>query len=134
MSGEWKDPHQRFELLHKLLQRTHREELKLAKVTVPHFVKNSKLSGFVYKNTPLKRANPLDQSAYIWARNLAALRKYQCPILFCEPYVMNSKEDYDYIQAGDYEGTRTFNQKSRPSIYEEYAEAVVEGILDYYVK
>ena len=36
------------------------------------------------------------------------------------------------IGAGDYEGMRTVNGVERPSIYREYVDGVVEGLLEYY--
>ncbi len=127
MPKEWGDGEQRLALLHKLFQRAHKEELQLAKVTVPAFTKRTRLSGYVYRGA-LGNVNAMDRNAFIWARNLAALRMYQCPVLFCEPYVMNGKADYVHIQAGDYTGKRLINGELRPSIYEEYAAAVTEGI------
>ena len=52
---------------------------------------------------------------------------YQCPVVYFEPYVMNSHEVFARIQAGDYEGTRPINGIERPSIYREYVDSVVEG-------
>src|SRR4029077_10569199 len=59
---------------------------------------------------------------------------YRCPVVYCEPYVMNSKDAFARIQAGDYEGTRTINGIERKSIYREYADSVVDGLVDYYLK
>ena len=61
-----------------------------------------------------------------------ATRLYQCPAVYLEPYVMNSHEVFARVQAGDYDGTRKINGNEQPSIFREYADAVVEGLLDYY--
>jgi osmotically-inducible protein OsmY len=45
---------------------------------------------------------------------------------------MNSRQDYARIQAGDYKGTKTINGTSRQSIYREYADAMAQGLVDYY--
>ena len=45
---------------------------------------------------------------------------------------MNSRFVFARIQAGDYEGKRDFGGVMRKSIYREYADAVAEGILEYY--
>jgi hypothetical protein len=45
---------------------------------------------------------------------------------------MNSRDVYQRIQAGDYEGTRKINGVVRPSIYREYVEAVANGLTEYY--
>ena len=47
---------------------------------------------------------------------------------------MNSQEVFARIQAGDYEGTRVFNGVERKSIIREYADGVLEGLVDYYRK
>ncbi len=71
-------------------------------------------------------------SGYVYARNLMATRLYACPVVYLEPYVMNSREVFARVQAGDYEGARKIEGKERPSIFREYADGVVDGLLDYY--
>ena len=71
-------------------------------------------------------------SGYVYARNLVATRVYKCPVVYFEPYVMNSHEVFARIQAGDYEGTKQINGVERPSIYREYVDSVVEGLVEYY--
>ncbi|MFL6598482.1 MAG: hypothetical protein ACJ8KF_11070, partial [Chthoniobacterales bacterium] len=70
-------------------------------------------------------------SGYVYARNLLATRLYRCPVVYCEPYVMNSKDVFTRIQAGDYEGTRKINGVERKSIFREYADNVTDGIVEY---
>ena len=60
-----------------------------------------------------------------------ATRLYKYPTVYLEPYVMNSQEVFARIQAGDYDGTRNINGKEQPSIFREYTDSVVEGLLDY---
>jgi len=50
----------------------------------------------------------------------AALR---CPVVIGEPYVMNSKDGFARIEAGDYDGTKEINGVQRKSIFREYATA-----------
>jgi len=45
---------------------------------------------------------------------------------------MNSQEDHQRIQAGDYEGMREVAGKSRPSIFREYADAAALGMRRFY--
>jgi phage shock protein PspC (stress-responsive transcriptional regulator) len=45
---------------------------------------------------------------------------------------MNSNDVFARVQAGDYEGTRAINGVERPSIYREYVDGVVEGLVEYY--
>jgi hypothetical protein len=73
-------------------------------------------------------------SGYVYARNLLATRLYRCPVVYCEPYVMNSKDVFARIQAGDYEGVRNVNGVERRSIFHEYADSVVDGLVEYYSK
>ena len=70
----------------------------------------------------------------MYARNLLATRLYRCPIVYCEPYVMNSKDGFARIQAGDYVGTRNINGVERISIFREYADSVADGLVEYYRK
>jgi hypothetical protein len=74
----------------------------------------------------------MDEEGFIWARNLLANRLYECPTIFLEPYRMNNEESYARMQAGDYPGEREVAGKMRKSIFREYADAVVEGLADYY--
>ncbi len=68
----------------------------------------------------------------VWARNLLANRLYQCPVIFMEPYTMNSTEFIARHKAGDYEGLRMIDGKMRLSVYREYAQAVADGLVAYY--
>jgi len=71
-------------------------------------------------------------SGYVYARNLLATRIYRCPVVYCEPYVMNSNDAFARIQAGDYEGMRNVNGMERKSIFREYADSVANGLVEYY--
>jgi N-acetylmuramoyl-L-alanine amidase len=122
---------QRFALLQKLLQRTHQEEALIGASVADTFAEISGLPPYIYPQES-KSARPVAGHPYLWARNLLANRLYDCPVIFMEPYVMNSTTDYARIQAGDYQGLREINGKMRPSIFHEYAEAVAEGLKKYY--
>lgn len=122
---------QRFALLKKLLQRSHEEEVSVGSTVADSFAKASGLPPYLYQPESLNvRAIP-DQP-YLWARNLLANRLYDCPVIFMEPYVMNSTIDYARIQAGDYEGVREINGRAQPSILREYADALAEGLAKHY--
>jgi N-acetylmuramoyl-L-alanine amidase len=122
---------QRFALLKKLLQRTHQEEVRIGSTVAADFAKASGLPPYVYPaQSPNVRAVP-DQP-YLWVRNLLANRLYDCPVIFMEPYVMNSTIDYPRIQAGDYEGIREIGGKMQASILREYADALVTGLVTHY--
>ncbi|HEY2123763.1 MAG TPA: hypothetical protein VGH07_09235, partial [Chthoniobacterales bacterium] len=65
---------------------------------------------------------------------LLANRLYECPVIYIEPYVMNSEETFARIQAGEYEGLRNFGGVMRPNIFEEYVDGVVEGLAAYFAQ
>ena len=119
----------RFEMLLRLLGRTGPEELAAAEPVAAALAAATGLPPFQYTgpNALHVGANPA-----VWARNLLANRLYGCPVVYAEPYVMNSPEVYARVQAGDYEGTRDFGGVPRVSIVREYAEAVANGLAAYY--
>jgi hypothetical protein len=119
----------RFEMLTKLLNRSHVEELAVADTVAPVLARATGLPAYVYKGENAVLAGP---DPYVWERNLLANRIDQCPVLYIEPYVMNSPGVFARIQAGDYEGTREIDGVPRPSIFREYAGAVAEGLENYY--
>ena len=122
---------QRFTLLEKLLQRTHEEEVLVGATVSKTFAEISGLPPYVYPPAS-KSVRSIAEQPYLWVRNLLANRLYNCPVIFMEPYVMNSTLDHARIQAGDYEGLREVAGKMRPSIFREYADAVTEGFKRHY--
>lgn len=120
---------QRFEMLHKLLSRSLEEEAPVSESLARSLAAATKLPPFIYKGSNAVRVGEGD---YVWGRNLLANRLFQCPVVYAEPYVMNSRQDYARIQAGDYKGTRIFGGVPRKSIYREYADAMADGIVAYY--
>jgi N-acetylmuramoyl-L-alanine amidase len=122
---------QRFALLRKLLQRTHHHQVTVGASIAESFAKMSGLPPYLYLPES-KTALPIAQQPYLWVRNLLANRLYDCPVIFMEPYVMNSTTDYARIQAGDYVGTREVSGKMQPSIFREYSDSVAEGLARYY--
>ncbi|MEY2504190.1 MAG: hypothetical protein QOG27_470 [Verrucomicrobiota bacterium] len=119
----------RFEMLRRLLTRSFDEEIAIADVAALALAKKSGLPAYEYTRDIVTRAGT---SGYVYARNLAATRLYQCPVVYFEPYVMNSIDGFARIQAGDYEGKRVVNGIERASIYREYVDGVVEGLVEYY--
>ena len=122
---------QRHDLLLKLLQGVHEEERKLSASVAAAFVEKNPMPPYLYDPLAKNHRN-VDGNPYLWARNLLANRLYQCPVIYFEPYVMNSTDDHARIQAGDYEGLREVAGKMRPSIFREYAEAATLGMQRYY--
>lgn len=124
---------QRFALLEKLLRRTHEEEALVGASVADTFAALTHLPPFVYA-AGSGTALPVNGHPYLWARNLLANRLYDCPVLFMEPYVMNSTTDYPRLQAGDYDGLREINGKTQPSIFREYADALTQALARHYAQ
>jgi hypothetical protein len=118
----------RFEMLLKLLSRAFPEELAITETVSAALSRATGLPAYEY---PGQNALRVGQTPYVWARNLLANRLYRAPVIFLEPYVMNSHEVWERVQLGDYEGERKLAGTSRKSLVEEYAQAVVEGLRDY---
>ena len=120
---------QRFEMLMKLLGRTFPEELAVTRAVMETMVRDTGLPPYTYAGS---NAVKVSDSPYIWGRNLLANRLFRSPTVYLEPYVMNSRAVHDRIQAGDYDGVRTFDGVKRKSIFREYADSVVAGLVNYY--
>ena len=119
----------RFEMLRRLLSRTHDEELPLAEKLAATMAKRTQLPPYEYTT---ENVTKIGATGYVYARNLIATRLYEAPVIYFEPYVMNSDEVFWRIQEGDYEGYRNVNGTTRPSIFREYADSVLEGLKEYY--
>ncbi len=122
---------ERFEMLQKLLSQSFPEEADLGETIAGTIAKATGLPPYHYKTD---NVTPVGTSGYVYARNLLATRLYQCPTVYLEPYVMNSREVFARVRAGDYQGTREVAGKKRPNIYQEYVDGVVDGLLEYVKK
>ena len=131
-SDEISHDDERFEMLMKILQRSHEEEKAMGMYIAQSLGATTKLPPYEYVNAG-HRARKVEDIPGLWLRNLLANRIYQCPVIFLEPYVMNNQEVYERIQLGDYKGTKPVNGVDKRSIYREYAEAVVTALKDYYL-
>lgn len=120
---------QRFTMLNKLLSRAYREELAVTEAVAASMARATGLPAYVYQSDNVVK---LGSSPYVWGRNLLANRLFDCPVVFAEPYVMNSRDVFARIQAGDYSGERAVGGRMRPSIYREYADSVTAGLVEYY--
>jgi len=118
----------RHDMLLKLLNRSARVELPLSERVAASLSRATGLPPYEYHSGKARAT----RSPYVWMRNLLANRLYLCPVVYCEPYVMNSQAVFDRVQLGDYEGTRPIDGVERKSLYREYADAVAEGVADYF--
>lgn len=120
----------RHEMLLRLLNRCAPVDLGVSTRVAASLARATGLPPYEYHGTKALAT----QSPYVWTRNLLASRLYRCPVLYCEPYVMNSQAVFDRVQMGDYEGVRTIGGELRKSIYREYADAVAEGVAGYFAE
>jgi N-acetylmuramoyl-L-alanine amidase len=127
--GELMHEDERYTMLVKLLGGTHAEELGASESVARSLAAATGLPPFLYHST---NAIPASSNPYLWVRNLLANRLFECPVVYCEPYVMNSRPVFNRIQIGDYSGRRNVGGVTMPSIYREYADAVAQGLADYY--
>jgi N-acetylmuramoyl-L-alanine amidase len=121
---------QRFTMIKKLLSHTHEEEAFVGSTIADTYAEISQLPPYVYP--PGGSVLSVGGHPFLWARNLLANRLYDCPVIYMEPYVMNSSQDYARIQAGDYDGVKEIEGQLRPSIFREYADALAEGLRRHY--
>ena len=128
-AGELRFDDQRFEMLLRLLTRSHAEELAAAAPLAKALADATGLPPFTYFGGNAARAGT---SEYLWARNLLANRIFECPVVYLEPYRMNNADVYARIQAGDYDGEREVAGKMRRSIFREYADAIVAGVRAHF--
>ncbi|MGC6425468.1 MAG: N-acetylmuramoyl-L-alanine amidase [Akkermansiaceae bacterium] len=120
---------ERFQMLQKLLSGTIEEEIPLARAIAKSFAEHTRLPAYEY---PPDHPFSVRIDDFIFARNLLANRLYQCPVIFLEPYTMNSTEFIARHKAGDYEGLKKIEGRKRLSVYREYALAVADGIVTHY--
>jgi len=92
---------ERFEMIRRLLSRAGDEELPLADTIATAMARETGLPAYQYPTD--NYATHVGASGYVYARNLLATRLYRCPVVYCEPYVMNNQEVFDRVQAGEYE-------------------------------
>jgi len=117
--GELAFDDQRLQMLDKLLSGAWREERGLAGAMAASFREVNGLPPHVYLGDNAVRIN---DDPYVWARNLAANRLYQCPTVFLEPCVANSKDFYPRFIADP------------DALADEYASAVIKALRSYYAQ
>ena len=119
----------RFEMFNRLFHRMHDVELPLAEAVGKAMADSTGLPPYVY-TTP--NARLVGVTGYVYARNLLANRIYDCPVIYLEPYVMNNAETYQRLLQGPYVGRTLTSGRLRTSIYEDYAQGVLNGLVNYY--
>ncbi len=129
-NGEVKEDDVRFDMLYRLLQRMYYPELEMSEAVAQAMRTETSLPAFKgYTNGSGKR---VCDDPYIYARNLLGNRLFMCPVVFLEPYCMNNRTVYYRIQAGEYEGMKEFGGRMRKNIFQEYADGITNGLVDYF--
>ncbi len=119
----------RLQLFKKLLSRNHEQEIPLSDAVAASLLKKTGLPAFSYGG---KNASKQGETPAVWARNLLANRLYDGPVVFLEAYCTNSEAAYERLQVDDYQGVRDIGGEMRMSLTSEYAEGILEGLIDYY--
>ena len=127
------DPHQRLRLLTKLFENVTPIETRVAVSIAAQFKAVTGYPPVQYGNSANTRSVG-GANAYVVARNLAFSREHDGPVVVTEPYFMNERSTLLRLLAGDYNGTRLVAGKERISIFREYADCVVQGLIDAYAR
>jgi N-acetylmuramoyl-L-alanine amidase len=128
---EAQDPTQQIRLVYKILDRVTPIEYEVATAIAQSFTQTTGIKPVPYMDSTTTRAiDPTNP--YVVARNLGANRYYDGPVVTTEPYFMNNRTIARRLLAGDYDGLRVIDGKPVGSIFREYADCVIAGLLKAY--
>ncbi len=131
--AEMADAEMQRRCVYKMLEGGSAIEAEVASDIALTFAEKTGLGPVKYGDSATTR-EVLPGNLYVVARNLAANREYDGPVVCTEPYFMNNRITYQRLLAGDYDGQRTFNGKPYASIFREYAGCVAQGLVKAYAK
>jgi N-acetylmuramoyl-L-alanine amidase len=131
--AEMSDPEMQQRCVYKMLEGGAGIEAEVASDIANVFQEKTHLGPVKYGDSSTTR-QIFPNNYYVVARNLAANREYDGPVVCTEPYFMNNRVTYQRLLAGDYDGLRTFDGKTYNSIFREYADCVTQGIVRAYAK
>ncbi len=129
--SEMADPEMQMRCIYKMLEGSSDIEAEVAADISDVFRQVTGLGAVKYGDSSTTR-QVIPNNLYVVARNLAANREYDGPVVCTEPYFMNNRVVYQRLLAGDYDGMRTFDGKSYGSIFREYADCVAKGLVKAY--
>ncbi|MEM9445759.1 MAG: N-acetylmuramoyl-L-alanine amidase [Verrucomicrobiota bacterium] len=129
-SEEIDDEWQRYHLMRKVLEKSIYKEIDMSEKIIEQLVKKWDVSPENYDSWPM--ANRVSENDYVWSRNLLANRLYPGPVIFIEGPYMNDKKTFNRLIQGDYEGIRIIDNIPQRSLFREFAEGIVDGIIKYY--
>ncbi|RFC46397.1 MAG: N-acetylmuramoyl-L-alanine amidase [Verrucomicrobia bacterium] len=119
----------RAEMLAHLFGRIADEAVPLSECVVETLAEATGLPPYTYFSNNAFRAG---EGPYLYSRNLLANRLYRVPVVFLEPYVMNSSPVWRRVQMGDYSGEKVVDGVPQKSLVVEYATGVAEGLARYF--
>ena len=128
---EMADPDCQRRCIYKMVEGSSPIEFEVASDIASVFAQRTGLGPVKYGDSSTTRL-VIPGNLAVVARNLAANRDYDGPVVCTEPYFMNNRTVYQRLLAGDYEGLRTFDGKKIPSIFREYADCVAQGLVKSY--
>ena len=131
--AEMADAEMQRRCVYKMLEGSSDIEAEVAADIASTFSEKTHLGPVKYGDS-LTTREVLPGNLYVVARNLAANREYDGPVVCTEPYFMNNRLTYQRLLAGDYDGQRTFNGLPFVSIFREYAGCVASGLIKAYAK
>jgi hypothetical protein len=131
--AEMADPEMQRRCVYKMLEGSSGIESEVASDIATTFAEKTHLGPVKYGDSATTR-EVLPGNLYVVARNLAANREYDGPVVCTEPYFMNNRVTYQRLLAGDYDGQRPFDGKPYASIFREYAGCVAQGLVKAYAK
>ena len=129
LASELNDDEEKLRLFAKLLERSRETENSVADAIATALAHATKLPPVEYGSN--SGAVRVDDNPYVFARNLAANRLVNGPVIYLEPYYQNNRIVYQRLQLGDYDGTREIDGQSFLSIFREYADAVADGLSKF---
>lgn len=129
LPSELEEEGMRFQLLSHISKQYYKIEIPLATAIAKAMVEETGLPPYHYEGG---NAKLLEGSEYVWSRNLLANRIFDSPVVYLEPWILNSKEVYPWAKEGDYEGVRSVDGVERLSLPRVYADFVMAGLLEFY--
>ena len=128
---EMADPEMQRRCVYKMLEGGSDIEAEVASDIASVFTQRTGLGPVKYGDSATTRS-VIPGNSYVVARNLAANREYDGPVVCTEPYFMNNSVVYQRLLAGDYDGQKKFSGKDYTSIFREYADCVAQGLVKAY--
>jgi N-acetylmuramoyl-L-alanine amidase len=129
--AEMADPEMQLRCIYKMSEGSSDIESEVAADIAAVFKQRTNLPPVEYGDSATTRM-VIPDNYYVVARDLAANREYDGPVVCTEPYFMNNRVVYQRLLAGDYDGQQTFDGKKYGSIFREYADCVTQGLLKAY--